>query len=75
MLAGAALVPLAVALYFTFSRGALLVLLAGILVLIVLERRAAAGLPVLALAPAVGVLLASSASALTRQARRRNRGR
>jgi O-antigen ligase len=65
-LAGAALVPLAVALYFTFSRGALLALLAGILVLIALERRAAAGLAVLALAPAVGVLLASSTPALTK---------
>jgi len=66
VLAGAALVPLAVALYFTFSRGALLALLAGIVVLIVLERRAAAGLPVLAIAPALGVLLAASAPALTK---------
>ena len=66
MFAGAALVPLAVALYFTFSRGALLALLAGIVVLIVLERRAAAGLPVLAFAPALGILLAASAPALTK---------
>jgi len=66
VLAGAALVPLTVALYFTFSRGALLALLAGIVVLIVLERRAAAGLPVLAFVPAVGVLLAASAPALTK---------
>jgi len=65
-LAGAALVPLTVALYFTFSRGAMLALLAGILVLIWLERRAAAGLPVLAFAPALGVLLAASAPALTK---------
>ncbi|MGH3136680.1 MAG: O-antigen ligase family protein, partial [Gaiellaceae bacterium] len=66
VLAGAALVPLTVALYFTFSRGALLALLAGIIVLIVLERRAAARLPVLAFAPALGVLLAASAPALTK---------
>ena len=66
VLAGAALVPLVVALYFTFSRGALLALLAGILVLIGLERRDAVGLLVLGLAPALGIVLASSAPALTK---------
>jgi len=66
VLAGAALVPLTVGLYFTFSRGALLALLAGIVVLIVLERRAAAGLPALALVPSLGVVLAASAPALTK---------
>jgi len=66
VLAGAVLVPLTVALYFTFSRGALLALFAGIVVLMVLERRAAARLAVLAFAPALGVLLAASAPALTK---------
>ena len=66
VLAGAALVPLTVGLYFTFSRGALLALVGGLCVLIVLERRAAAGFPYLAFAPALGVILASSAPALTK---------
>lgn len=64
--AGAALVPLAVALYFTFSRGALAASVVGLLVLLLFERRALLGIPVLALAPAAGVLLASRPSALTR---------
>ena len=38
MLAGAALVPLGVALYLTFSRGAIVALLVGILVLVFTER-------------------------------------
>jgi O-antigen ligase len=63
--AGAALVPLAVALYFTFSRGAILALAVGIIVLLAFERRAAA-LAVVALAPAAAILLASRATALTR---------
>lgn len=63
--AGAALVPLGVALYFTFSRGAIVALLVGIVALVVLERRAAAGLAVLALAPAAGIVLASRSPALT----------
>ena len=66
VIAGAALVPLGVALYFTFSRGALLALLAGVLVLLVLDGRAAAGLPVLAVAPAAAIILASRSPALTR---------
>ncbi|HSJ94588.1 MAG TPA: O-antigen ligase family protein, partial [Gaiellaceae bacterium] len=64
--AGGVLVPLTVALYFTFSRGALVALAAGLLILLVLERRALVGVPVLALAPATGVLLASRAPALPR---------
>jgi hypothetical protein len=64
--AGSALVPLSVALYFTFSRGAVAALLVGIVVLVALDRRALSGLPFLALAPAVGIALASRASALTR---------
>ncbi len=64
--AGAALVPLGVALYFTFSRGAVVALLVGIVVLLALELRAATGLAALALAPAAGILLASRSSALTR---------
>ena len=42
LLAGAALVPLSVALYLTFSRGSLLALLVGLLVLVVTERRVVA---------------------------------
>jgi hypothetical protein len=66
VLAGAALVPLGVALYFTFSRGAVLALVVGVVVLVVLERRSAVGLPVLALAPTAGILLASRATALAK---------
>lgn len=64
--AGAALVPLAVALYFTFSRGALVAGVFGLFVLLVFERRALVGIPLLALAPAAGVLAASRSAALTR---------
>jgi O-Antigen ligase len=64
--AGAALVPLGVALYFTFSRGAVVAAVLGIVVLLVLERRAAARLAVLALVPAVAIMLASRPAALTR---------
>ncbi len=66
VLAGAALVPLAVALYFTFSRGGLLALFAGVLVLLGLERQRAARLLVLVLAPALGIVLAAIAPALTK---------
>jgi tetratricopeptide (TPR) repeat protein len=66
LLAGAALVPLGVALYFTFSRGAMLALVVGLVVLVVLERRSAVGFAFLALAPAAGILLTSRASALTK---------
>jgi len=58
--AGAALVPLASALAFTFSRGALVALAAGLVSLILLEwerSRAFAGLVALAAAPAVGAFL------------------
>jgi len=64
--AGPALVPLAAGLYFTFSRGAMVALLTGLLVLLLLDRRARVGLPLLALAPLCGVLLASRSPALTR---------
>ena len=66
VVAGAALVPLGVALYFTFSRGALLALLAGVVVFLVLDGRAALGLPALAIAPAAAIILASRSPALTR---------
>ena len=45
VLAGAALVPLAVAVYLTYSRGAILALLVGLLVLTSTERRVASQLP------------------------------
>jgi O-antigen ligase len=45
MLAGAALIPLAAALYLTFSRGAILALLVGVLVFVFTERRVVAWLP------------------------------
>jgi O-antigen ligase len=45
VLAGAALVPLAVAVYLTYSRGAILALLVGLLVFTLTERRVAARLP------------------------------
>jgi hypothetical protein len=58
--AGAALVPLASALAFTFSRGALVGLAAGLVSLVLVEwerGRAFAGLVLLAVAPAVAALL------------------
>lgn len=58
--AGGALVPLASALAFTFSRGALVALAAGVVVLLLLEwerGRALAGLMLLAAAPAAAALL------------------
>jgi O-antigen ligase len=60
--AGAALVPLAAALAFTFSRGALVALGAGVAVVLLLEwerGRALAGLLVLAAAPAVAAVLST----------------
>ena len=66
--AGAALVPLAAALYFTFSRGALLAAAAGVAVLVALERRRARALAataLLALAPLAGIFAASRREALT----------
>jgi hypothetical protein len=67
--AGAALVPLLTALYFTFSRGALAALALALASLVALERdrvRAAGMLGVLLAAPALGVLLASRSAALTK---------
>lgn len=63
--AGVSLVPLAAALYFTYSRGSLGALALGLPVLVALVPRAWLRVPVLALAPAAGVLLASRAPALT----------
>jgi O-antigen ligase len=68
--AAAALVPLACTLYFTFSRGAWLALLAGALLALALDpARLRVGVVLLALAPApaLGVLAASRSDALTRQ--------
>jgi O-antigen ligase len=68
--AAATLVPLACTLYFTFSRGAWLVLLAGGLVALALDpARLRVGVVLLALAPApaLGVLAASRSDALTSQ--------
>ena len=63
--AGALLVPTAVALYFTFSRGALAALAVGLVVLIALRLRAAVGVAILAVTPALAVLAASRSTALT----------
>jgi O-antigen ligase len=63
---GALLVPISVALYFTFSRGALVALAVGVIVFLVLRSRALASLVVTVAAPGVAVLLASRATALTR---------
>jgi Flp pilus assembly protein TadD len=63
--AAVSLVPLSVALYFTFSRGAIVALLTGLVVLLALDRRALVELPFLALAPAAAVILASRSPALT----------
>jgi hypothetical protein len=66
--AGAALVPLAATLYFTFSRGALLAGAAACFVLLALERRrttALVGTALLAAAPLAGVLAARRLDALT----------
>jgi hypothetical protein len=68
MTAGAALVPLSVATYFTFSRGAFvaLALALGIMVVLEADRLLAAGtLAALLAGPAVGVLIASRSPALT----------
>src|SRR4029453_15744177 len=68
MSAGAALVPLSVATYFTFSRGAVVALAIALGITLALETdRAVAALALAALlaGPAVGVLLASRSPALT----------
>jgi O-antigen ligase/polysaccharide polymerase Wzy-like membrane protein len=62
---GAVLVPIAVALYFTFSRGSLGAFAVGLLVFVALRPRAVAGVAVLACAPAVAVVAASRSPALT----------
>ena len=65
------LVPLTSTLYFTFSRGAWLALAVGLLAMFVLSSmrlRLLAGSIALVPIPAAGVLLASGASGLTRQA-------
>ena len=66
--AGASLVPLAAALYFTFSRGSLVALAFGFAALIAVERdriRALVECAGLALAPAFAVWLCSGNAALT----------
>jgi O-Antigen ligase len=62
---GALLVPLAAALYFTFSRGSLGALAVGLVVLVALRPRGVLGVAVLAAAPAISVLVASRSTALT----------
>jgi hypothetical protein len=65
---GVALVPLLVAVYFTFSRGALTALAVALGIMVTLEsrpRRAAGMVVLLLISPAVGVLLASRSAALT----------
>ena len=67
-LGSAALVALAPTLYFTYGRGAWLALAAGLLAVLALERRRLgllARMLALAVAPAVAVVLASRAHALT----------
>jgi hypothetical protein len=61
---GAVLVPMAVALYFTFSRGSLGALALGLVVFVALRPRAIPGVAVLASAPALAVLVASRSPAL-----------
>lgn len=68
VVAGAALVPLATALFLTFSRGALVALAAGVAALLAVDPRCvrtAAGLAALAAVPAISVGLASRARGLT----------
>ena len=71
ILAAVALVPLTSTLYFTFSRGALVALAVGILAVFALSPqrlRLLGGFSALVPIPAVGVLIASRAAALTHQA-------
>lgn len=68
--AAAALVPLPLALFFTFSRGAWLALGGGVLVLVAASPRRLAVVAeavTLALAPAVAIVIAARSSALTDQ--------
>ena len=62
---GAVLVPMAVALYFTFSRGSVGALALGLVVFVALRPRAIPGVAILAAAPALAVLVASRSPALT----------
>jgi O-Antigen ligase len=71
ILAAVALVPLTASLYFTFSRGAWVALAVGLLAVFALSPqrlRLLGGLAALVPVPAVGVFIASRASALTHQA-------
>jgi O-antigen ligase len=69
LLAGAALAPLSVALYLTYSRGALLALVLGLLVLVLTERRVTAALPRgrLLAGIALAVVAAIAVAALVRE--------
>jgi O-Antigen ligase len=62
---GALLVPMFVALYFTFSRGSVAALGVGLVLLLGLRTRVAVGVGTLLAAPALAVLLASRSTALT----------
>ena len=62
---GALLVPMLVALYFTFSRGSVGALALGLVVLLGLRPRVALGVATLLVAPVLAVLLASRSTALT----------
>ena len=62
---GALLVPMSVALYFTFSRGSVGALVVGLVLFLALRPRTALGLGALLSAPALAVLLASRSAALT----------
>ena len=62
---GALLVPMSVALYFTFSRGSVGALAVGLVLLLTLRPRAVLGVGALLFAPALAVLLASRSTALT----------
>ncbi len=71
ILAAVALTPLSATLYFTFSRGALVGLTVGLLAVFALSPqrlRLLGGFAALVPVPAVGVLIASRAPALTHQA-------
>ena len=61
----ALLVPMFVALYFTFSRGSVGALGVGLILLLVLRPRVVLGVGAVLLAPALAVLLASRSTALT----------
>jgi O-antigen ligase len=62
---GALLVPMSVALYFTFSRGSVGALAVALVLLVALRPRGVLGIGVLLAAPVVAVLAASRSTALT----------